>query len=329
MIIEKQRCLWIDTAKGIGIILVVYGHVLRGLHSSSIPLNKGFFEISDAFVYSFHMPLFFVLSGLFFKKSLDKYTPKGLFIEKIKTIFYPFLIWSIVQTGIKIVLSQYTNEQIGLDSLITCIFIPESQFWFLYALFFINIINIFFHEIFKKKWLIISLITGFLYYEYPINLSVFSDTFKYLIFFNLGIFLSDTLFEGGLLSKYSKLQYFMLAFLLFTGIEYFYIMQSLNVLDNFLLPAISGITIIILMSYIISKKTFFEIFNQLGKYSMEIYILHRLVFSGTRIILFRFLSIENIFIHITLGTLLGVIIPFVITWKLRNVTSYNRLFRLN
>ena len=46
------RIGWIDTAKGIGLLCVILGHL-------SIPLV-------DAWVYFFHMPLFFFLSGVVF-----------------------------------------------------------------------------------------------------------------------------------------------------------------------------------------------------------------------------------------------------------------------
>ena len=48
-----KRIEWIDVSKGIGIILVLIGH---------ISLNGGL----NKFIYSFHMPLFFILSGFTF-----------------------------------------------------------------------------------------------------------------------------------------------------------------------------------------------------------------------------------------------------------------------
>lgn len=178
------------------------------------------------------------------------------------------------------------------------------------------------------EMLIIYLIISILYYEYSVDLSIFSNTFKYLIFFNLGILLSDKFLNDYLLSKYSKVHYFLLVIFLFICVEYFYIIQSVKMLYNLLLPSILGITSIILISYIASKKKCFDFLNQLGKYSMEIYILHILVASGTRIILFKFLNVNNAFVHMILGTMLGIIIPFVITLKLKNVKFYTRLFRL-
>lgn len=48
---SKPRVAWIDMAKGIGILLVIFGH--SGI--SKVPL---------AVIYTFHMPIFFFLSGL-------------------------------------------------------------------------------------------------------------------------------------------------------------------------------------------------------------------------------------------------------------------------
>lgn len=53
MAIKTQRQTWADNAKFIGIALMVLGH--NSLASQ--PLND--------FIYSFHMPLFFLLSGYF------------------------------------------------------------------------------------------------------------------------------------------------------------------------------------------------------------------------------------------------------------------------
>ena len=65
----ENRSHWVDYAKAIGIVLVVYGHVLKGLHSAGIKMPEAFYELSYSIVYTFHMPLFFFLSGLFFYSS--------------------------------------------------------------------------------------------------------------------------------------------------------------------------------------------------------------------------------------------------------------------
>ncbi|MGN0235339.1 MAG: acyltransferase family protein [Paludibacteraceae bacterium] len=67
-----RRIDWIDIAKGIGIFLVVYGHAASG-------------EIIR-YIYGFHMPLFFFLSGLCC--SINKYT----FREFVHSRFYSLVV---------------------------------------------------------------------------------------------------------------------------------------------------------------------------------------------------------------------------------------------
>ena len=78
----KERIDWPDIAKGLGIFLVVLGH-------NSIP--SGFF----GWIYSFHMPLFFYLSGFLF--SNDKYNSTWeLVLKKAQTLLLPYLSFFIL-----------------------------------------------------------------------------------------------------------------------------------------------------------------------------------------------------------------------------------------
>ena len=54
-----KRIEWIDIAKGIGIILVVIGHISQ-------------IEVLNDIIYSFHMPLFFIISGYLYKRKFYK-----------------------------------------------------------------------------------------------------------------------------------------------------------------------------------------------------------------------------------------------------------------
>lgn len=78
---EKQID-FISICKGIGIILVVIGH-----------LNIG--EYWHQVIYSFHMPLFFFISGYLFK---DKYldNPKDFVLKKVNSLYFPFLKWAMI-----------------------------------------------------------------------------------------------------------------------------------------------------------------------------------------------------------------------------------------
>lgn len=68
-----------DVAKGITIMLMIIGH-------SSIP------DLLSRFVYSFHMPLFFIASG--WMTNWENSTIKDFILKKIKSLIIPFLIYS-------------------------------------------------------------------------------------------------------------------------------------------------------------------------------------------------------------------------------------------
>src|SRR5664279_3072599 len=82
---DRSRSLWVDHAKAIGIILVVYGHVARGVFSAGLKIDQNMFELVDSVIYSFHMPLFFFLSGLFFLASMAKRNSISLLRSKVDT----------------------------------------------------------------------------------------------------------------------------------------------------------------------------------------------------------------------------------------------------
>lgn len=78
----KPRIAWIDTAKGIGIFFVVLGHALPDGH------------LTATVIWTFHMPLFFFLSGLTIRPWGAG--PRGSFLRSLKNLAIPYLFFSVV-----------------------------------------------------------------------------------------------------------------------------------------------------------------------------------------------------------------------------------------
>lgn len=87
----NKRDFTLDMAKGILIILVVMGHSIQYSFGSSWLMSERFFDdtVFKA-IYSFHMPLFMMISGyLFFNSNKKAFTT--LMISKFKAIGIPML----------------------------------------------------------------------------------------------------------------------------------------------------------------------------------------------------------------------------------------------
>ena len=118
----------IDVAKGIGIFLMVLGH----MHIN---------EQLNLFIYSFHMPLFYIISGFLYKNSGGYYWIK----KKAKSLLVPYFCFGIVYILISFVLSAGDLEilkrnAIGLFYESTNNLPIESALWFLTSMFFLLII---------------------------------------------------------------------------------------------------------------------------------------------------------------------------------------------
>ena len=84
----KERIYWIDTLKGLLIMLVIMGHRVGNDFSQTLLMAK-------VYIYSFHMPLFFFLSGYVFKVK-EEDTFLGFLKKKGQKIIVPLVFFSLI-----------------------------------------------------------------------------------------------------------------------------------------------------------------------------------------------------------------------------------------
>lgn len=122
----KERIDWVDAAKGGGILLVVLGHnpglkidAMQWIHTA---------------IYLFHMPLFFMLSGMLNGEVFNSKTlPK-----KARALLLPYIFCCVLFAGWR-----FYNEGISISSLAQSSLLfygdtpPQPQLWFLPTLFII------------------------------------------------------------------------------------------------------------------------------------------------------------------------------------------------
>lgn len=151
------RYEYLDIAKGLGILAVVWAHILV----------VGW---SHRFIYAFHMPLFFFISGYLFNSA--KYPSFKAFISKrFKRLFIPYVIYSVVTWAIWAVfryLSGADVESYWMPLLQTFIaqgsgafFVHNSPLWFIPCLFAVEIMYFFICKAGEIKGLLICFLIAF------------------------------------------------------------------------------------------------------------------------------------------------------------------------
>ncbi len=134
---NKNRIDWIDMAKGYGMLAVIIAHICSG------PLRQ--------WIYTFHMPLFFFLSGYVFSNR-DNF---DLFIKKkAKALLVPYFSLGIPMVVFTFLLKLYQNKfTIFLVKELVTDFIIQKRRWTLWYIACLFFLNIFFYLItkFAKK----------------------------------------------------------------------------------------------------------------------------------------------------------------------------------
>lgn len=97
---KTQRDPYWDIIKGFTILLVIIGHSIQ-YHNGETYYEQGLYWANPIFkfIYSFHMPLFMLISGYFCVKSIQKYNVHDFVKNKTQSLLLPILSYSLIITG--------------------------------------------------------------------------------------------------------------------------------------------------------------------------------------------------------------------------------------
>ena len=110
---EAKRNATLDVLKGIAIILVIFAHCIQfGSGYEYLESESYFYNAAFKFIYSFHMPLFMLISGYLFYFSIQKHS----FSYNLKTRFTS-LLWFITSVFINSLIVLYCHK-VTKDSLL-------------------------------------------------------------------------------------------------------------------------------------------------------------------------------------------------------------------
>ena len=319
--LKKSRLYWVDYLKGIAIILVVYRHSLLGIQSSGIKA-PAYLENANLIFFSFRMPLFFMLSGIFASLSLQKRSVQRYIGSKFETLIYPYFIWVIIQVTLQIVLSGFTNSNRSFVDYTYIFYQPRNldQFWYLPALFNATVVYVLIKKYITEKWWALMMIALGFYFLSPYlqNISMLSDWMEFYIFFAIGDTISQLFFHEKAQSFFKNpltlliaIPFFIMAQMFYLG-NHMYYQTTATMRAEFLVIALVGCFTMLAFSFRLQKWNAASWLRILGYHSINIYVMHVMIAALIRILLMHVAGIHNPFVILTLCIIGATILPVMI-----------------
>lgn len=266
----KERIQYIDAVKGFAIFLMVFAHSIgwnmsdwQNICRDSNSLDGFLWQL----IYSFHMPLFFMVSGYFQPLHTDSY----LRIIKKKSLR---LLLPYVTTGFLMLLIR-----------------GYYGYWFLFSLWEMAIVYVLYLFISqkvntqRKPWVDIVLIfSGYVILKYALNTANLSNPYcepaKFLGYyfpFFLGVIIKKYDVVRNLLVQDKMLTYYFILFVVVFSLRYWVntegILGATADKARRILPYLGSLTTILIFKCH-AVKTAEKLFAYLGKKTMQIYVFH-------------------------------------------------------
>lgn len=337
----SKRIEYIDIARGIGILLVVMGH------NDFAVVSPFLYKL----IYSFHMPLFFFLSGYFLNTTIGfwdffKKRSNGIMKPYFFTIFLIYFIsLSYGKMSVQIALIRIVKSFYGSGH-----YLDWVQLWFLPHLFAVSLYAYLFYVVMKKvdnrwvRWgvLLLTLVLArlVLHAFYPFSFSLFGNDYEFLgLPFSLDLlFLSGFFFILGSESRQLTSENFFSNIFLLIGTGVLMIVLNLvfsaridfntRVYESFLIntvEAITGILFVLALSRQIELRVHWlaPFFKYCGKISLILLLFHVPIqdFWGQKILAITNNPVLSIWLAYFMGVL-GPILLYELFIKTNPVASF-------
>ena len=315
----KTRDVSLDVAKGLGIILVVVGHAWRGLDSAGMIGDPWLFQLVDRLIYNFHMPLFFLLSGMTFEAwALKRPYPEAAF-SRVTRLLWPLILWTYLFSAARLAAGDAANTQVqGWQSLLFFPLPPRDHFWFLWALFLqhlvvLALIRAVGRPLGTAVWAGLAALVVFTSTYTPVGLNAWTvGAATYAGAFLAGLALGPS----GIPAR--GIAVAAIGAVVFLAVQKF----SFWIPDSRLAMQLIGIILALAFLAVVQSLAqgtgqAVRLFAWLGVSSMGIYLAHTIFSAGTRAVLARFT--QDLSLHMILGTLAGIIGPLILYAVIRRV----------
>lgn len=318
------RIDWVDTAKGICIVLVVMLHSVAGVEKAAD--QTGWMSAIVAFATPFRIPAFFLISGLFLNRVIAR--DWRLYLDRKLVFFaYFYCLWVTIQFAVK---SPVFAQEIGwggtLELYLMSFIQPFGALWFIYMLPIFFIVTKLLHDN-AVPWLLV-LVGAVALQVAPIHTGILLiDEFaSRFVFFYAGYLFSRKVF---LLADWARARSTMslgllAAWVLANGGVVYLGWSALPVVS--LALGAAGAVAVVFASILIVSWGRLDVLRGFGENSIIIYLAFFFPMAVTRVILLE-LGVFSIGITSLIVTIAAVIGPMILWWMIQKTGIGMFLFR--
>lgn len=314
---KKKRDAYLDIVKGIAIIAVVIGHCIQ--FGSGIEWMKGDFFYNNVFrfIYSWHMPLFMLVSGYLFSFSVKRHDLRELVTSRFQQLVLPMMSWGMLITIASCVL--------GWDSgTFAYNFFKHflNDIWFLWAIFYNSLLVLAIRRLFADN---IGVYVGLYMLTFFVPDSFNAALYKFMYPF----FVSAYLYGSGKLLRLetvfvfcNKMQSLLLAVSVYAGLfsmygYYAYVYTSGYAAVDFRSLLVNPPASWVYSDIVVEWKFWNDIYRMLIGFAgaAVIMLLVRVIYDNSRVILggiwsvLQNIGIASLAIYILSGYINGYVLP--------------------
>jgi fucose 4-O-acetylase-like acetyltransferase len=308
-ITSGKRSNLVDLVKGLAIVLVVYGHTAQGTAHRGWWTGPGF-AFSEDFVYSFHMPAFFFVSGLFVLGSIRRRGAGDYSLEKLKTILYPYLLFAVITAALGPLTQRFqvTHSPFHWKTFLLNV-ADGSGSWFLFTLFFCLMLALLTARL--PNWLrfLLAVAVGVL----PIYGSYITDrVLREFCFVAAGMWVGNQIFVLELLEKKKAALGLVVlgGFQVMTIYFFGYVGRW-----NYILLGLTGTALLFMLARLLENHRVGDALVWVGRASLAIFLLSAFAQGATRVVLSSLFHTNNLWLQLLLPTAFATILPAIVWYQ--------------
>lgn len=312
---DAGRLAWVDVAKGICIVLVVMMHTTLGLGEAVG--REGWLHDVVAFATPFRIPAFFLLSGLFLARVIDR-DWKPYADKRVVHFAYFYLLWLVIQSLARLPETSGGSAAGFLGHVATALVEPYGTLWFVYLLAVFSVLTKLLRRVSAPMLLIGAAMLEILPVE--TGWTVIDYTAERYVFFLAGYLLAPLVFviagetrrRPGAAVTGLALWAVVNAVFAFstTGHPYFQTWASLPFLSLGLGAA--GALAIVAVASLLTQARLAAPLAYVGSQSLSVYLAFFLPMAACRIIAVKYDLVQDVGTTAAIITLIAVLVPLAL-----------------